>query len=480
MILSCRGYVTAMVLCVALQAGAQAWVMESQNHLEHDTRTLENIEMVDGRLRSTESVSRFTSAIKRFPNKRSAESILFEQTDDWNNWKEVPNVGLEEMNDALVFLSVKPGEYYILGRHAKYQPKRITNEKGKTVGWEKAPFPKDVLTSQAGYHAWYSTDMKTWTHCGAVSTKEHGEWMTTAEYADGKFYLYYDFPNDQDPHLWIDDNLRDGKPGTLIGLVLDDPTHGSDSAVIRDEDGTFHLIFENWDYNNPRTHSWDAPVAGHAVSPDGIQPFKILDHFPVDERTTPTGDTGTYLHSSGKGQPFSYQVHEPEQNAFGDWTAIKVGSQYYLFCDYDPAGGHIKIGCFTGDSLNGRFRFCGEFGEGHPDPSVGFAEGRFYLIQQRGNVDFVSPGPWVPGVEARVGVDIDNDGEIDKWTAWQEVKETYSRKPGFARVVEKTPAVMNLSELPDGFGFQFEYRTRAVERQANVVMDRIELKWANN
>lgn len=79
-------------------------------------------------------------------------------------------------------------------------------------------------------------------------------------------------------------------------------------------------------------------MAGHAVSPDGIQPFWILDHFPVDERTTLTGETGTYKHSSGKGEAFTYQIHEPEQNAYGDWTAIKVGGQYYLFCDYDPRG----------------------------------------------------------------------------------------------------------------------------------------------
>lgn len=28
-------------------------------------------------------------------------------------------------------------------------------------------------------------------------------------------------------------------------------------------------------------------------------------------------------------------------------------------------------------------------------------------------------------VEVRVGVDTDNDGKVDQWTDWQEVKETY-------------------------------------------------------
>lgn len=32
------------------------------------------------------------------------------------------------------------------------------------------------------------------------------------------------------------------------------------------------------------------------------------------------------------------------------------------------------------------------------------------------STDYVSPGPWVETVEARVGVDTDNDEKIDKWT----------------------------------------------------------------
>lgn len=31
-----------------------------------------------------------------------------------------------------------------------------------------------------------------------------------------------------------------------------------------------------------------------------------------------------------------YKVHKPKQDAFGDWAAISVGSQYYLFCDFHP------------------------------------------------------------------------------------------------------------------------------------------------
>ena len=38
--------------------------------------------------------------------------------------------------------------------------------------------------------------------------------MTTAEFADGKAYFYYDFPNDQDPHLYIDEDITAGVTAT--------------------------------------------------------------------------------------------------------------------------------------------------------------------------------------------------------------------------------------------------------------------------
>ena len=63
------------------------------------------------------------------------------------------------------------------------------------------------------------------------------KWTTTAEQVGGKTYIYYDFPNDQDPHLIIDEDLTDGKPGKNMGMALNDPSHGSDCAVIRDLEG---------------------------------------------------------------------------------------------------------------------------------------------------------------------------------------------------------------------------------------------------
>jgi hypothetical protein len=478
--MSCRKitpWALALGLCLssAVFGNDRAWTIESRLDWIENTRTTTDVLIEDDQARSQEVESQFSSKVKRFDQKRSVRSITFKQSDAWNNWREVSNIGLDVMRDALIFLPVKEGEYYMLGRHADYQRRRVRNPDGTRGGWENTGLTDEEHEAMGGYHAWLSTDMKTWTHGGRVSTFLDGAWMTTAEYADGKFYLYYDRPNDQDPHLWVDDDLMDGKLGVNHGRALNDPSDGSDAAVFRDEDGGFNIIYENWDYNNARTHAWDAPVAGLAKSPDGLPPFVIQDHWVVDERTTPTGEIGTFTHVSSE-TPLEYEIHTPEQNAFGDWTAIKVGGQYYLFCDYDPVGGHIKVGRFTSDSLEKRFEFVGSFGDGHPDPSVGFAEGQFYLIQQRGNVDFVSPGPWVNGVQVRVGVDKSNDGEIDYWTKWREVKERYAHKPGFARIVDRTPASLDLSALPAGYGFAFEYRTRAVPDQVVIVaMESVEL-----
>ena len=59
-----------------------------------------------------------------------------------------------------------------------------------------------------------------------------------------------------------------------------------------------------------------------------------------------------------------------------------------------------------------------------------FAEGKFYLATQQSK-DFVSPGPWVDGVQVRVGVDTDNDTQIDQWTDWAKVSESYDYIEGF-------------------------------------------------
>ena len=303
---------------------ADKWVVDSQEDWEKNTDSKENITFKDGEADPSAKTATIKSTIKKFDKKQSAASITIKQSDIWQNWKGIPNLGPANMADAPVMLNIGPNNYWLFGRYSsggkKKKPKKNTNKSdkkqpdagddtiaGKDVkleGWDiplkttKWPnqydAPGGLVKGKGGYHAWQSKDMKNWVHHGAV-TEGFSRWVTTAEYVDGKLYIYYDFPNDQDPHLYIDDNWTDGKPGKNMGIAFKDPSHGSDSAVIRDLQGKFHVIYEDWSPINASKRSWDSPLAGHAVSEDGKGNFKIVDPA-VDNRTKDTGKIATYKH----------------------------------------------------------------------------------------------------------------------------------------------------------------------------------------
>ncbi|HKK19563.1 MAG TPA: hypothetical protein VJ952_12870 [Opitutales bacterium] len=469
-----------LTLCAsaALLHSAEVWQVDETADWQGTSAASEGVAIADGLVAPTGATGVYRSHLQTFPEKVAAKSITLEQSPVWLNWQPVDKVLPPDLGDAPVFLSIGPGNYWAFGLKAG---------------------------DSGGYHAWQSKDMKNWQHHGMV-TPRRAKWTTTAEYVDGKFYIYYDFPNDQDPHVYIDDDLFDGKPGKDMGMAFKDPSDGSDCAVIRSLDGKFHLIYEDWSPIDASKHSWDSPLAGHAVSEDGLSDFTILPPA-VDERTGPTGVFKEFPHphwhkddpenypakiapadipehriKAGQKRAFArYEVHEPEQDAFGDWAAISIGGQYYLFGDYHPAGkkgwNSMSVAWFTASDINQPFSFCGHIGQGHPDPDIGFAEGQFYLFTQTRN-DFVSPGPWVERVEARVGVDTEGDGRIDHWSAWQEVKERYDHIPGFAKQIAREPAAMDLSELPAGYGFAFELQlTDTTGNDSKPLIDKVRLEF---
>ncbi len=507
--------VPAYVLTMA--TAKETWSVDTAEQWSQQQAEQVGIELKDGFAYPSEGKkATYKSKVKKLSKKQKLSSLVVEQSAIWQNWKKVPNVGPKNAQDAPVMLSVGDGDYWMFARYGGgnidrkvydrlkieekvYMGKMTQAEADKAVekinakpdSTEKGGnfVSKDPNQTNAtggeklglgGYHAWHSKDLKKWTHHGPVSNYK-SRWMTTAEYVDGKFYLYYDNPNDQDPHLIVDSDLKDGKMGKDHGLVFADPSNGSDNAVIRGLDGKFHFIYEDWTPLNASKQAWDSPLAGHAISDDGINDWKILPPA-IDHRTIPTGKTLTYPHPHQNPRMLKYQEHMPKQHAYGDWAAITIGERYYLFADYDPSsnkkrGKGMSCAWFTSDSLDEKFTFCDNIGEGHPDPDIMFAEGQFYLITQFSQ-DFVSPGPWVAGVEARAGVDTDNDGTIDQWTEWQTLEESYAHKPGFSKQVKKTPAQLDISKLPAGHGFQFELKLAdTTENDSKPILDKVTLSF---
>ena len=474
------------------------WVIETQSDWEANTDSQSGFEFKDGMAVPTAPSATIRSKVKAFDQKQSPRSLVVSQSPVWDNWTAVPNIAPASLGDAPVLLTKGPDDYWIFGLYGDKKPaKDFTPKEAKLEGFDvplqttqwpnQFNAPGGLKESLGGYHAWQSRDMVNWVHHGPVAEKR-SRWMTTAEFVDGKAYLYYDFPNDQDPHLYIDEDLTDGKPGKDMGLVFKDPSHGSDCAVIRDLDGKFHMISEDWSPINASKHAWDSPLASHAISADGLGNFNLVAP-PVDQRTKPTGKMAKHYHphwtkEDPKNFPINvaeYEIHEPEQNAYGDWAAISIGGQYYLFADFEPAGAasqkDMQIARFTSSDINKPFTFCGSFGSGHPDPDICFAEGRFYLINQT-KKDYISSGPWVERVEARVGVDTDKDGQINEWTPWQEVHEKYDDIPGFAKQVAKKPAALDLSKLPAGYGFQIELKTtNTTENKVKPILDKLALSF---
>ncbi|MFD2275077.1 hypothetical protein ACFSQZ_01220 [Rubritalea spongiae] len=62
---------------------------------------------------------------------------------------------------------------------------------------------------------------------------------------------------------------------------------------------------------------------------------------------------------------------------------------------------------------------------------------------------------------------VNNDGEINEWSEWQEIYESCKGILGFTKQVEKTPAKIKLSKLSDGYGFQIELKIK--DSTENVV-----------
>lgn len=433
------------------------WVIDSASEWTTNSASSSDLTLSDGFAEPSGSATGiYSSVIHRFSRPQSPDRLTLTQTPVWSadRWTEAGNISPSGAGDAPIFLPIGNDDYYFFAANS------------------------------GSYHTWHSTDMANWTRLDQFTNDGVGR-ATSAEYKDGTFYLLVDTPNDHTPSMYTDTDLNNGQPGINHGIVIPFGNSGGDSALFLDNaDDLFHVISEDHSPILARNHSWDSPLAQHVTSTDGINGFIPQEHLPpFDIRTESTGTFGTYIHPHVSGTPISnprpYEIHIGEQKALGDWSLMKVGDRYYTFSDFehDDGSGFINIGISVGNSLYDSFELVANIGDGHPDPTSGFAEGQFYIITQR-STDYISSGPWVDGVEARAGVDANNDGSIDQWTNWQTLTESYDHTPGYSRVTTVTPAEIDMSSLPSGYGFQFELKLDDnVVPGSTPIMDRVEMSF---
>jgi hypothetical protein len=75
-------------------------------------------------------------------------------------------------------------------------------------------------------------------------------------------------------------------------------------------------------------------------------------------------------------------------------------------------------------------------------------------------------------------VDTDKDGRIDRWSDWGAVKESYDYIPGFSKQIARTPAKLDLSDLPAGHAFQVELKlTDTTENKSKPIIESLSLSF---
>ena len=228
----------ALMLAGGLHLGAanNPWAVDTTEEWAESLLANDSIEIADGFVSPRGESATVRSRLIRFDGKRAAASLTISQSPVWENWQAMENIGPANLGDAPVFLRMGPDNYWMFGRYQGGQTE-FSDIPAELEGFDTplttTPYPNQYdapggrKPGLGGYHAWQSRDMVNWVHHGSV-TEDFSVWVTTAEYADGEVYIYYDFPNDQDPHLYIDADLTDGIPGRNMGMAFADPSHGSD------------------------------------------------------------------------------------------------------------------------------------------------------------------------------------------------------------------------------------------------------------
>jgi hypothetical protein len=122
-------YLVFVVLLVGRARGQNHndWLVDSTKQWQEAEKENGNLTFADGLATPTADVSRYRSVTYAFEKKRSAKSIVIEQSPRWHNWNAVSNIGPSNLEDAPVLLTVGPDNYWMFGRYGSGKKKKHFN-----------------------------------------------------------------------------------------------------------------------------------------------------------------------------------------------------------------------------------------------------------------------------------------------------------------------------------------------------------------
>ncbi|MEC7450697.1 MAG: hypothetical protein VYC80_17545, partial [Planctomycetota bacterium] len=231
---------TLILLMTETGSKADDWSLSTQQEWKAGIESLEGADILNGQVTPREKGAKLRTHLHQADQRKKARSLTIAQSTVWQNWEPIENLGPSNLSDAPVLLTIGPNNYWMFGRYGGKRKKNSEKQKefkpatatlkGFDSPLQTTRFPNQfdapggLKPGKGGYHAWQSRDMKNWVHHGPV-TEGFSKWVTSAEHIDGKTLIYYDFPNDQDPHVYVDEDLFDGEPGKNLGIAVKDPSH---------------------------------------------------------------------------------------------------------------------------------------------------------------------------------------------------------------------------------------------------------------
>ena len=101
------------LLLVQLVLGEESWSITTAAEWAAGVESSEGITIEEGVVSPSGKAGSLRTKMKSFKEKRSAKSLIIEQSALWQNWEAKPRIGPKNLRDAPVFLTKGPNDYWM-------------------------------------------------------------------------------------------------------------------------------------------------------------------------------------------------------------------------------------------------------------------------------------------------------------------------------------------------------------------------------